>query len=249
MAERPAVRDLEAALAPPPADGAARGPSVEELQREVSTLRVKAAQADRLTRELSALKTRTDAVARLEAELAELRQREARAVAARDRALTRIENVEADLGDVRRQLGDAAQALGELEALKAALDDSDAGEAVAVPPELPLPAVLAGREVFLFTGQLRGAVMAAMGRELERLGAAAPRVHNPHKGSWGPERFPLGSVVVMDLRFVGHNQSEILEERARLSSALYVPVKSGVGGLARAVVETIERRSGIVTNS
>lgn len=251
MAERPAIRDLEAALVPPEPGAAKAAPSVEELQRELASLRPRAESADRLTRELSALQSRAAGVERAERELAEARQREAKAVAARDRAQTRIENLEAELEGVRRELalararvGDVERLAEELAAVKAAADES---ETEATPPDAaPLPAeLLQGREVFLFTGQLRGAVMAAMGRELGRIGAADPRVLNPHKGTWGPERFPAGAVVVMDLRFVGHNQSEILEERARLSGAVYVPVKSGVGGLARAVAETLERRGGL----
>jgi hypothetical protein len=96
--------------------------------------------------------------------------------------------------------------------------------------------------VFLFTGQLRGAVAAEMGRELERIGAEEPQVHIVHKGSLGPETFPEDAVVVMDLRFLGHKHSERIEARARRSGANYLPVKSGKGGLARAVAEAWVRK-------
>jgi len=98
--------------------------------------------------------------------------------------------------------------------------------------------------VFLFTGQLRAAVAAEMGRELERIGAEDPQVHCVHKGTLGPETFPEDAVVVMDLRFLGHKHSERIEARARRSGASYLPVKSGKGGLARAVAEALVRKGG-----
>ncbi|HJS46941.1 MAG TPA: hypothetical protein VJ773_03030 [Gemmatimonadales bacterium] len=204
-------------------------------------------------RSRDALAREAKELAGLREEVGRLRTQEGKLREARDRAQARVKELEARVAELERETRSQRH---ELDALRPSVAEppgpavpssrpvQPSPSAVPVqPPEPPLPAdLLTGRRVFLFTGQLRAAVAAEMGRELERIGAEDPQVHCVHKGTLGPETFPDNSVVVMDLRFLGHKHSERVEARARRSGANYLPVKSGKGGLARAVAEAWVRR-------
>jgi hypothetical protein len=198
-------------------------------------------------RSRDALAREAKELAGLRDEVGRLRTQEGKLKEARDRAQARVKELEARVVELERLSRDQKH---ELDALRPADAEPPSRQAAEPPPppeppvaEPPLPSdLLTGRRVFLFTGQLRAAVAAEMGRELERIGAEDPQVHCVHKGTLGPETFPEDAVVVMDLRFLGHKHSERIEARARRSGASYLPVKSGKGGLARAVAEALVRK-------
>lgn len=195
-------------------------------------------------RSRDALAREAKELAGLRDEVGRLRTQEGKLKEARDRAQARVKELEARVAELERMSREQQHELDTLRPPDAEPPSRPVAEPPPVePPEVPLPAdLLSGRRVFLFTGQLRGAVAAEMGRELERIGAEEPQVHIVHKGSLGPETFPEDAVVVMDLRFLGHKHSERIEARARRSGASYMPVKSGKGGLARAVAEAWVRK-------
>lgn len=200
-------------------------------------------------RSRDALAREAKELAGLRDEVGRLRTQEGKLKEARDRAQARVKELEARVADLERLSRGQKHELDALRPPEPSRPpqpaELPAPPQPQEPPEPPLPPdLLTGRRVFLFTGQLRAAVAAAMGRELERIGAEDPQVHCVHKGTLGPETFPEDAVVVMDLRFLGHKHSERIEARARRSGANYLPVKSGKGGLARAVAEAWVRRSG-----
>jgi hypothetical protein len=202
-------------------------------------------------RSRDALAREAKELAGLRDEVGRLRTQEGKLKEARDRAQARVKELEPRVAELERL---SRSQKVELDALRPPEAEPSSHPALQPPPEPPQPPqppepplpsdLLTGRRVFLFTGQLRAAVAAAMGRELERIGAEDPQVHCVHKGTLGPETFPEDAVVVMDLRFLGHKHSERIEARARRSGANYLPVKSGKGGLARAVAEAWVRRGG-----
>ena len=94
--------------------------------------------------------------------------------------------------------------------------------------------------VFLFTGADRGVAVQAQTAALRGLGASKVRVYDLRRGRPGPDLFPAGSVVVVDIRFAGHSQTEEIEARARRSeSVTFVLVQAGGGGLAAKLVERL----------
>jgi hypothetical protein len=231
--------DVDAQFAAPEKPARAEPDHSARLQLE-ERLRDTERSRDALAREAREL-------AGLREEVGRLRTQEGKLVEARGRAQARVKELEALVTDLERE---SQRQRHELATFRPEPEPPEPSEPPQPsqppePPEPPLPSdLLTGRRVFLFTGQLRAAVAAAMGRELERIGAEDPQVHCVHKGTLGPETFPEDAVVVMDLRFLGHKHSERIEARARRSGANYLPVKSGKGGLARAVAEAWVRKSG-----
>src|SRR6185295_19780440 len=99
------------------------------------------------------------------------------------------------------------------------------------PPVTPL----AGRAVFFFTGELRRSSAVATAQSLRALGADEIRTFCLRQGSDGPDVYPSEALVIVDIRFVGHSQSGVIEDRAARSGARFLAVRSGKGSLARTV--------------
>lgn len=193
--------------------------------------------------ELRELRPLRDALAQLRETVSRHRTREAELVQARDRAQARAAAVEGTV----RELETANRALryklaSFLPPPAPPPGDSEAPAAAPAGDELLPATLLVDRKVFLFTGHVRGDVATKMGESLGVLGAKRVRTICVHKDNLGPETFPAGALVVLDLRFVGHKHSIPIEDRARKSGAEYLPVKSGKGGLARAVTAALERK-------
>jgi hypothetical protein len=109
--------------------------------------------------------------------------------------------------------------------------------------EPPLPATfLAGREVYFFTGDVRRSSAEETARSLRELGASGIRTHclQSRKGGIdGPDSFPAGSLVVVDIRWLGHSQSRPILDRAERNWVEHLVVRSGKGGLARVVAAAL----------
>jgi hypothetical protein len=75
----------------------------------------------------------------------------------------------------------------------------------------------------------------AAAESLRELGADDIRTFSLRQGSDGPDTFPPGGLVVVDIRFVGHSQSGIIADRTERSEAQDLAVRSGKGSLARTV--------------
>jgi hypothetical protein len=192
------------------------------------------ASASALESEVSALRPLKDKVEGLRADAERLRLREAELVQARDRALARVQVLEEELEEVRRDVGT------EPRLSKESADPPQPLRKVVYADELPLPrTLLAGRQVFFFTGEVRKSSAEAAAESLRELGAEDIRAFCLHKGSDGPDSFPASALVVVDIRFVGHSQSGSIANRAERSKAQYLAVRSGKGSLARTVAAAL----------
>ncbi|MBA3585681.1 MAG: hypothetical protein H0W36_14395, partial [Gemmatimonadetes bacterium] len=116
--------------------------------------------------------------------------------------------------------------------------ESSVQASLATEPELPAT-LLAGRPVFFFTGELRRSSAEATAGSLRALGAKEVRTFCLRQGSHGPEAYPPGAVVLVDIRFLGHSQSGLIEDRAHRSGARFLTVRAGKGGLARTVAAAL----------
>ena len=65
--------------------------------------------------------------------------------------------------------------------------------------------LLAGRDVFYFTGDVRKASATGAAESLRGLGAVEVRTYCLRKGTTGPETFPPTALVVVDIRFAGRS--------------------------------------------
>jgi hypothetical protein len=198
-----------------------------------------------LESELRVLRPLEDKVEGLRADAERLRVREAELIQARDRALARIEALEAANAGLERELEEARRRLAELspgpqpESASAAAP----GHEVVYVEDTPLPAtLLAGREVFFFTGELRRSSAEATAESLRALGADDIRTFCLRQGSDGPDAYPADALIVVDFRFLGHSQSALIADRAERSGAQYLGVRSGKGSLARVVAAALEGR-------
>lgn len=204
-----------------------------------------------LESEVHALRPLKDKVETLRAEAERLRLRDAELVHARDRALAHVEALEAASAGLERERKEFERERKELERRVAELSRPGAlsGESVLAAPrpalvvEPPLPAtLLVGREVFFFTGEVRRSSAEATARALRELGAADIRTYclQSRKGGVdGPDSFPPGSLVVVDIRFLGHSQSGPILDRAARNGAEHLVVRSGKGSLARVVAAAL----------
>jgi hypothetical protein len=206
------------------------------------------ATASELESEAHALRPLRDKMEGLRTDAERLRLREAELVQARDRALARIEVLESANQKLEREREELRRRLGVPETDSADTDPID--EEPAAPPaahevvyadEVPLPAtLLAGREVFFFTGKLRRSSAEAAAESLRELGPSEIRTFCLRKGTEGPDPFPPNALVVVDIRFLGHSQSGMIADRAERSGVQYLAVRSGKGGLARMVAAALQ---------
>jgi hypothetical protein len=228
--ERPAQRreaEAESRLAHERAERARLQATLAELEHEVQALRP--------------LKDKVDGL-RVEAE--RLRLRDAELVHARDRALAHVESLEAAVARLECQRAELERRIAELS--RPAVSH-DCRPLPAARPRLvvepPLPAtLLAGREVYFFTGDVRRSSAEETARSLRELGASGIRtycVQSRKGGIDGPDSFPAGSLVVVDIRWLGHSQSRPILDRAERNGVEHLVVRSGKGGLARVVAAAL----------
>jgi hypothetical protein len=115
---------------------------------------------------------------------------------------------------------------------------ADAGHPDAIPDppqEGWAPDLLAGVSIALCTGQDRGNARHAMADELRAVGAEV-KVYELNSGRT-PDRFAPGTLVVIDIRFAGHAESERARLAAERADCRWLEVNAGQGGLVRAVVK------------
>lgn len=172
----------------------------------------------------------------LRAETERLRNREAELLQARDRALARAKALETANAKLEREYTEASR---RLTALTPPLEPQSEPEPPATAPaaeepELPT-SLLTGRVVFFFTGELRRSSAEATAESLRALGAEDIRTFCLRQGSDGPDAYPPNALVIVDIRFLGHSQSRLVEDRAHRSGAQFLAVRSGKGGLVRTV--------------
>jgi hypothetical protein len=216
---------------------AERAAQVKQFQDEQHRLEMALLEAEA---ELRALRPLREKLAALREDAERLRVREAELVHARDRALARAEALERANDELTREHEDATRRLAELDPPDSTAEVETTVGAAPVLEAEPLPAdLLAGRTVFFFTGVLRKSSADAAGESLGALGPADVRVFCLGKGSDGPDSYPPGSLVIVDIRFVGHSQSGMIAARAERSRAEYLAVRSGKGSLARTVAVSL----------
>ena len=186
------------------------------------------------------------AAARHEAEAARVetaaaQRREGELIQARDRARTRMAELEQRLAESTRALEAARAELAAREPAETSEPAQPATPAPIVPSSpAPDPEPLRDRLVFLFTGSERKVAVQDQEAALRSLGAAEVRIYDLKRGRPGPDVFPAGSVVVVDLRFAGHSDTEEIEWRARRSEGVrYVALPGGSGGLAARLAERL----------
>jgi hypothetical protein len=97
--------------------------------------------------------------------------------------------------------------------------------------------VLAGRQVYLYTGQPRAAARREMARALERHGASCEVFDGNRLSELGPTRYDPEALVIIDTRQLCHAATEAIEERARVSGAWFYVGPAGQGSLAQRVAE------------
>jgi hypothetical protein len=193
----------------------------------------------RLREELAAAREQVEAARR---EAAAARLREAELIHARDRAQSRVGELTARTEELARRLHESQSQLQAERATLRRLSAAAAPEAPEPAPVSPAPlpdALLRGRTVFFFTGQERGAAARAQADALRALGAEDVRLYEFRQGRPGPDAFPAGAVVVVDVRFVGHQHTVDIEARVRRSDVIYVPLQAGEGGLAARLAERL----------
>lgn len=225
--------------------------------RERETVARLGAAKSKLESELQALRPLQDKVERLRADAERLRVREAELVQARDRALARVEALETTRARLERELAAVRQRVDEPSASRAGGVEvaESTSEHRSEPPAIltefyvedtPLPAtLLAGRVVFFFTGEERRSSAEATASSLHELGAGEIRTYCLRKGrSEGPDPFPPGSLVVVDIRWLGHSQSGLILDRAERNGVDHLVVRSGKGTLARVVAAGLRRVRG-----
>ncbi|MEO8448452.1 MAG: hypothetical protein ABI647_01605 [Gemmatimonadota bacterium] len=194
---------------------------------------------NQLRERLAAAETKAES-ARAAATAAQLR--EAELVHARDRAQARVIELSARVESFERDLKDVRGRLAVHEATIRRLTDPGTPEPTVPEPIAPPPLptnLLHGRAVFFFTGVARGSVARAQAESLRALGAVDIRLYDMGQGRPGPNVFPPGSVVIVDVRFVGHSQTEEIEARVRRSDVTYLVLQAGEGGLAARVAERL----------
>lgn len=221
---------------------AARESELRQHRAERKRLQTSASEAQA---ELRALRPLRGKVTGLREEAERLRLREAALIQARDRAQARAEALEIANRKLEQSLKEATRRLAALSPAPtpaaAPSEDGPRASEVVHADEVDLPAdLLAGREVFYFTGQVRRTSAVTAADSLRVLGARDVRAFCVHKGSLGPETFPADAMVIMDIRFVSHTHSREIAERARRSGAQYLAVRSGKGSLARKVAAALE---------
>src|SRR5690349_16157659 len=190
----------------------------------------------RLKEELRRLRPFRDKVDGLRVDAERVHHREVELTQARDRALARVQALEADNADLERAITEATARLSAVATVLAELGDEPepAPESESEPlpePERPtgpqlvrdeLPAtLLAGRTVFFFTGELRRSSAEAVANSLSALGPREIRTFCLRQGSDGPDAYPPDALVIVDYRFAGHKQSGIIADRAERSGAQY----------------------------
>jgi hypothetical protein len=208
---------------------------------ERKRLQQAAVQAQEELRHLRPLRSKVEG---LRAEAERLRNREAELVQARDRAVARARVLESANADLERECRESRVQLARLMPPPEPEPEIFAGTAAVDEPEPPVTP-LAGRAVFFFTGELRRSSAEATAQSLRALGADEIRTFCLRQGSDGPDVYPPEALVVVDIRFLGHSQSGMIEDRAARSGAQFLAVRSGKGSLARTVARELAGRDGM----
>lgn len=217
---------------------------VDRQYIEEPAKRREAEEEGRLDRERAERVRLQAAVTELESESERLRLREAGLVQARDRAQARLETLEAANVRLERERKELERRVAELSPPAAPEPPSRVPSVpLALHGEAPLPAaLLAGREVFFFTGEVRKSSAEAIAWSLRELGATdirTYRIEARKRAIDGPDLFPPGSLVVVDVRFMGHSQSGPILDRAARNGVEHLVVRSGKGSLARVVAAAL----------
>lgn len=93
-----------------------------------------------------------------------------------------------------------------------------------------------GRRVLIFTNQARGSARADMEARARGLGAERVEVYWVSR-SRGPETFPPDAVVIVDVSFMGHADSEALRQTARRAGCFCFEGRHGASTLCEAAAD------------
>jgi hypothetical protein len=160
----------------------------------------------------------------------------------RERMLTAERHAGADsyAAALKRELADANATIALLETTVADLRRTnerltqDVAVETALAPDAPGPPAdtFAGRRVLLFTGQPRADTREAMRQSFVEFGASEIDVYWSDR-SRGPETYPKDSIVVIDVTFMSHSSSKVIEDRALKSGAWSMLCRHGAALIAR----------------
>lgn len=187
-------------------------------------------------------------VERLAHARAEERVREAEAEAAaaelaRDRAADELRTLKSDRDRIATRF---AGALSRVESLEAQLASREAESGTAIDPRPSAaapptdaaaptapatPPTLTGEHVLVFTNQQRAGVREGIRSAFEALGATMVEVIDVSR-SHGPDAYPADAVVVTDITFMSHADSDAVKARATRVGCRFVQLRGGSATLA-----------------
>jgi len=175
-----------------------------------------------------------------------LEERFATVRAERDAIASRESRLRARIEALTAKLETAQQRLEELDAsqstTRSEADSEIPTQATEVPDPQPVARdALAGRVVLLFTGRSAGDVREAMKQSLLEYGAADVVVYWADKER-GPAVVPADALVVIEVRYMSHTNSEAFVRLAEKSGAWYCVVERGSALIGREVALRFSER-------
>jgi hypothetical protein len=174
----------------------------------------------------------------------------AAAVVARNRAADELRTLQSERDRIAARLASARSRIESLEAQLTAPEaesapltnppQSIAAPSTGVAETSATPAVptLAGEHVLVFTNQQRAGVRDEIQSAFEALGARAVEVIDVSR-SRGPDAYPVDIIVVADITFMSHADSEAVKARASRSGCRFVLLRGGSATLAERTAQWI----------
>jgi hypothetical protein len=162
--------------------------------------------------------------ARAEERVGEAEARAAAAEVARDRAADELRVLQSDRDRIAARLAGAQSRIESLEAQLASRKEegntaTDPQPSPAAPPTSSVaptapstPPTLAGEHVLVFTNQQRAGIRREIRSAFEALGATAVEVVDVSR-SHGPDAYPPDALVVTDITFMSHSDSDAVKAR------------------------------------
>jgi hypothetical protein len=224
------IAELEARTA---AVEAAAGAARDDASRAVAQARAAATTAAeaRVAAEIEALRAQLDAA---RSEAATARGRAARAVERAESLAAGVAALEAQCARLEAELATTRPASGVVEPRLPAAVAADS-----LPEE-----AWAGQRVLIFTQQARGSARADMEVRALALGAARVEVFLTSR-SRGPDPLPSDAIVIVDVTFMAHTDSDALKGRARKAGCFLYEGRHGAATLCEAAARAwLEHRAG-----
>jgi hypothetical protein len=150
-------------------------------------------------------------------------------------AESRAEAIRVELVDARDRIRLLEAELATATRVREQLEESVEAEASLAPGTvLPPPNCFEGRRILLFTGHQAADVREAMRLKFFEFGAAQVDCYWVDKDR-GPDSYPPGSIVVIDVTFMPHTVSDPIVSRARTSGVRCFPCRRNASLIAREV--------------